>query len=78
MTSLLPTTQEEEARLKPGTTKAAVFAVMKDAGPVGLRLDDIQRLCTEKGLKTQWGENAKKNLASVSAAAGPCIMSCSM
>lgn len=63
--------QEEEARLKPGTTKHAAFMVLKACGGTeGLTTEGIIRQATERGIKTDWPEGGKRNLYHVRAVRG--------
>ena len=57
--------EEEEARLKPGSLKEAVFKGLKALGLKGASVDELMAYCTQQGIKTQWAETAKKSVAQV-------------
>ncbi len=58
--------QEEEARLRPGTLKAMAFQVLKARGTQPTTVDDIVRITTIDGTRTDWQDSTKKNLGQVS------------
>lgn len=43
--------QEEERRMRQGTTKAVIFQVLKDAADLGMTPQEIADAAKEKGLK---------------------------
>ena len=61
----MPSLQEEERLLKPNTAKMAAFLVLKTAGIEGATPDEIQKLSTEKGIKTDWATSSIANLRTV-------------
>lgn len=59
-------TQEEEARLKPGTLKSVAFAVMKARGVAApVSADDIVRISTTDGSRIDWPDKSKRTLSHV-------------
>jgi hypothetical protein len=67
LTNRRANTQEEEARLKPGTLKATAFAVMKARGVTGpVSAEDIVRITTTDGSRIDWTDKSKRTLTSVS------------
>jgi hypothetical protein len=65
--------QDEEKKLRPGTTKHAAFMLLKEAGPAGMLVTDMADQAIAKGLKDDWGANGKRHLREVRATwARPC------
>ena len=58
-------TQEEEAKLKPGTDKAIAFQALKQAGAAGLNINQIIELAKQNGV-TNLDENSKRVIQFVS------------
>jgi hypothetical protein len=59
------TPQEEEARLREGTTKYAAFMVLKTCGPEGMTPNDIGDEAVKRGFKDDWGANGRRHLREV-------------
>ena len=59
------TSQEEATRLKTGTIKHCALTVLKDAGPVGMPIDDIMAAIEDAGLRA-WDANSKRVVQFVS------------
>lgn len=58
--------QEEEARLKPGTVKEAAFRVMKARGTQPTTVEDVIRVSTIDGTRTDWQDKTKRTLNTAS------------
>lgn len=56
--------QEEEARLRPGTNKAIIFQVLKQAGIGGMTVQQIKETAEAQGLK-RFDDTYKSSLSSV-------------
>ena len=57
--------QEEQAKLKPGTHKAAAFEVLRVAGPEGLTVQEILAAGRNAGLKA-WEDSSRRAVQFVS------------
>ncbi|KAF5837152.1 hypothetical protein DUNSADRAFT_4772 [Dunaliella salina] len=60
--------QDEEKQLRPGSTKHAVFMVLRKRGgcPEGMTAEQILEASQSEGIKTDWNDKALKNIKSVS------------
>lgn len=56
--------QEEEQRIKPGTNKAVIFAVLKQVGAKGMSVADIMRAAAQQGLR-EFTDNQKGAVSAV-------------
>ncbi len=59
--------EEEEAKLKPNSYKAAAFHALRAAGPGGLTVPEIIAAAKEGGHKSDWGDSSDRALRSVCA-----------
>ena len=64
--------EESEAKLEAGTLKAAIFAVLKEAGPAGLNVNDIMAAVGPLGFT--WPGNGRAGKSSISSTCGHCAV----